>query len=136
MEAKHLFRRRSPQGLATREQATPGQTHHNTIKLEALPDDCAPSPDHFNHLILDADAVNDMALRTHVSCHIISGFALDVMALGIRMGKGCLPLFGVDWDALWPLALDTVRQRLQITPVTEGRYSWPSWHTFGAAEAP
>jgi len=25
---------------------------------------------------------------------------------------------------------------LQITPVTDGRYSWHSQHTFGAAEAP
>lgn len=74
--------------------------------------------------------------NTEADGHLSQVYLLEVMALGIRMGKGCLPLFGVDWDALLPLPLDTVRRRLQITPVTDGRYSWHSRHTFGAAEAP
>jgi len=44
----------------------------------------------------------------------------------IRMAKASLPLFGTDWDGLLHLPLEQVRQRLQITPVTEGRYSWHS----------
>jgi ubiquinone biosynthesis protein Coq4 len=53
-------------------------------------------------------------------------YLLDVMAMGIRMAKASLPLFGTDWDGLLHLPLEQVRQRLQITPVTEGRYSWHS----------
>lgn len=53
-------------------------------------------------------------------------YLLEVMALGIRMAKACRPLFGVDWDSLLPIPLDQVRERLQITPVTEGPYSWHS----------
>lgn len=194
IESKRLFKRRSPQELATFERGTLGQIYYDIIKLEALSYDYAPPPDYFNHLELDADYVNYMVFSTHDFYHIVSGFALDafgevgarsllvaqcgyppmalsdvvnllsswlsgdicpadpanteadghlsqvylleVMALGIRMGKGCLPLFGVDWDALLPLPLDAVRRRLQITPVTDGRYSWHSQHTFGAAEAP
>ena len=67
---------------------------------------------------------------TEVDDHLSQVYLLEVMALGIRMAKGCVPLFGVDWDALLPLPLDTVRQRLKIIPVTEGRYSWHSQHTF------
>ena len=46
--------------------------------------------------------------------------------MGIRMAKACQPLFGTDWDALLELPLTQVRERLQITPVTQGRYSWHS----------
>lgn len=53
-------------------------------------------------------------------------YLLEVIALGIRMAKTCQPLFGVDWDSLLPLPLDQVRVRLQISPVTDGRYSWHS----------
>lgn len=59
-------------------------------------------------------------------------YLLEVMALLIRMAKACQPLFGVDWDGLLPLPLDQVRERLQITPVTQGRYSW---HSQGALAA-
>jgi len=57
-------------------------------------------------------------------------YLLEVMALGIRMAKDCRPLFGVNWDALLHRPLDAVREHLRITPVTEGRYSWHSQHTF------
>lgn len=57
-------------------------------------------------------------------------YLLEVMALGIRMAKDCRPLFGVNWDALLHLPLDAVREHLHITPVTQGRYSWHSQHTF------
>jgi ubiquinone biosynthesis protein COQ4 len=53
-------------------------------------------------------------------------YMLEVMALSIRMAKACKPLFGTDWDALLGLPLDQVRNRLKITPVTQGRYSWHS----------
>lgn len=56
--------------------------------------------------------------------HLSQVYLLEVMALGIRMGQRCRGLFAVDWDALMPLPLDVVRQELQITPVTHGRYSW------------
>lgn len=63
---------------------------------------------------------------TEVDGHLSQIYLLEVMALGIRMARNCVPLFAVDWDALLPLPLAVVRQRLQITPVSEGRYSWHS----------
>ena len=68
--------------------------------------------------------------NTEADDHLSQVYLLEVMALGIRMAKGCRPLFGVDWDSLLPLPLEVVRQRLEITPVKEGRYSWHSQHSF------
>jgi ubiquinone biosynthesis protein Coq4 len=53
-------------------------------------------------------------------------YLVEVMAMGIRMAKACLPLFGTNWDGLLHLPLQQVRQQLQLTPVTEGRHSWHS----------
>jgi len=67
---------------------------------------------------------------TEADGHLNQVYLLEVMALSIRMAKACRPLFGVDWNSLMPLPLDVVRQQLQINPVTEGRYSWHSKHSF------
>jgi ubiquinone biosynthesis protein COQ4 len=67
---------------------------------------------------------------TEVDGHLSQVYLLEVMALRIRMAKGCPPLFGTNWNSPLPLPLEEVRGRLQINPVTEGRYSWHSQHNF------
>ena len=75
---------------------------------------------------------NDRCPAGHgeVDRHLSQVYQLEVMAHGIRMGKGYQPLFGDDWDSLLQVPLEVVRKRLQITPGTEGLYSWHSQHTF------
>lgn len=40
--------------------------------------------------------------------------AYEALAAGWRMGRGCEPLFGADWDALWDVPLEEVRARFAV----------------------
>jgi ubiquinone biosynthesis protein Coq4 len=44
------------------------------------------------------------------------GEVFEAFAAGYRAGQRTRPLFGADWEALWPLPLDEVRRRFEVDP--------------------
>jgi ubiquinone biosynthesis protein COQ4 len=53
-------------------------------------------------------------------------YAFDLLSAGIAMGQAAQPLFSVKWEEGLKRPLDEWRRELNITPVTEGIYSWYS----------
>jgi hypothetical protein len=48
----------------------------------------------------------------------------DTLSLGIKMGRGCKPLFPVKFEDMYNKPLQEVRSELNIIPVREGPISW------------
>jgi ubiquinone biosynthesis protein Coq4 len=54
------------------------------------------------------------------------GYSFGLISKGIEMGLAAKPLFAVKLEEQLERPIDEVRQELNITPVTEGPYSWYS----------
>jgi ubiquinone biosynthesis protein COQ4 len=54
---------------------------------------------------------------------------LAAVARGYRMGRRCEPLFGVRWDEMWGVSLDTVRLRLGLVDGLEASALEPAHDT-------
>ena len=53
-------------------------------------------------------------------------YIFDTISTGIKIGRAAKPLFPVKWELGFERPLDEWREKLNITPVTEGLWSWYS----------